>query len=312
MKKWRSSLLRLRLKISLLLSLLFSLESNAAPCCGGTANVPSLITGDDRAQISTTFSSSYTVAESLVDGGVRYRHNSDNESTQTLRLDAATLLSDRFQLGTTLPILRRSRSRSGNQAESTGIGDIALNLGYELLPEWSYSSWRPKGILFLTTTLPTGGSIYESSALYRVDSRGRGFYALSLGSLFLKNWGDWDLSLLGELHRAFSRTIQNDSGSLGLHPGWGASGSLSAGWNPGAFRVGVALSPSFEEPVATDGIVVGSGEKSSLWTVALQLSYLVDPTLSTSLTYSDQTLISGHNSNLNRGIALLIQKRWER
>lgn len=277
--------------------------------------MPSLISGDDRAQVTATFSTATVVAEAPVGGGVSYRSTSDKEQAQSLRLDAATLLSDRLQAGVTLPLMLRSRIRGTNQAEAAGLGDMAFSLGYEFLPEWSYSAWRPKGLVFLSATLPTGGSIYDSTKLYRVDSRGRGFFAFSLGTLLTKSWGDWDGSLLVEGHRALPRTITNDLGTLGLKPGWGMSAMASVGVSPwgGDFRLGLSLAASAEDPTATDGIVVGRGEATSLWTTAAQLSYMASSELSLSLIYSDQTLIRGSaNSALNRGFAFLIQKRWER
>jgi hypothetical protein len=292
-----------------------SVRAFGAPCCGGTANVPSLISGDDRMQVSTTLSSSNVVAEAPVGGGIRFRSDSDTEIAQTLRIDAALLLSDRIQSGITIPVIRRNRMRGSTEAGATGLGDIALSLGYEVLPDWSYSVWRPKGIIFLSANLPTGGSIYDSTQLYRIDSRGKGFFSLSAGALLLKSWGNWDVSLLAEGHRSFSRSISNEMGVLTLTPGWGASGTLSVGYSPfsGAVRIGIGLSPSIEEPVTTEGLVVGEGEKQALWAASAQLSYMASDDLSMSLTYSDQTIIrASENAALNRTFAFLVQKRFER
>jgi hypothetical protein len=300
---------------SLFLSLLVGNKLWAAPCCGGAANIPSLISGDDQAQISTTLSSSQVVAEAPVGGGIKYRKPNDNETAQTLKLDAAALLSDRWQAGITVPITRRYRARGANEVSAYGLGDLSLSAGYEALPDWSYSAWRPKAIVFLSTTFPTGGSIYDAKELYRIDSRGRGFYSISVGALIIKNFGIWDSSFVVEGHRAFSRTLESDEGELKLNPGWGGSGTLAAGVSPwgGDFRLGLSLSPSFESPISTEGIISGQGEKVSLWTSAVQLSYMINELTSLSLTYSDQTLIkASDNSALNHSFAFLVQKRWER
>ncbi len=298
-----------------LFALIFSQISEAAPCCGGTANIPSLISGDDSAQLTTSILSSQVIAEAPVGGGIKYRKSNDNESARTIKIDAATLLSDRWQAGISLPMTQRSRNRGSSEASATGLGDISVNLGFEALPDWTYSPWRPKGIVFLTTTFPTGGSIYDAKELFRVDSRGRGFYSISAGLLLLKTWGAWDTSLVMEAHRPLSRTIKNELGELNLKPGWGTSGNFSLGVSPlnGDFRIGISMAPSFEAPVATEGLVSGQGEKVNLWTAATQLSYMANENLSMSLTYSDQTLIrASDNTALNRSVAFLIQKRWER
>ncbi|NBT57714.1 hypothetical protein EBT16_02905 [bacterium] len=301
----------------LFFALLFHLQnfSPAAPCCGGTANIPSLISGDDSSQFTATFSSGRTVAEAPVDGGVKYRKDNDRESSQTLRLDGAMLLSDRTQASISLPFIRKSRSRGNTSSDSMGLGDVGLNLGYEALPEWSYNSWQPRALCFVSATLPTGRSLYDAKELYNVDSRGRGFWTLSSGVLFLKMLGNWDFSLLLEGHRSFSREIENDLGILKLIPGWGGSGLLALGVSPGAgdLRLGLSLSPSFEQATQTEGVFSGKGESTKLWTAAAQISYLVDRAHSLSLVYSDQLAIQvSKNVPLNRTLALLFQTRWER
>jgi len=317
-KPLKSNSLRSNWKINCLIfsviAVNFTTLAFSAPCCGGTANIPSLISGDDSAQFTTTVISSQVVAEAPVGGGVKYRKPNDSEVAQTLKFDAATLISDRWQTGISIPLTRRSRSRT-TEATASGIGDVSLNIGYEALPDWTYSAWRPKGIVFLTTTFPTGGSIYDAKELYRIDSRGRGFYSLSGGLLLLKNWGVWDTSLVMEAHRPFTRTITNETGELRLIPGWGTSGSVSVGISPlsGDLRIGISLSPSYDSAITTEGVISGQGEKVILWNSAAQLSYMANENLSMSLTYSDQTFIkASDNSALNRTLAFLVQKRWER
>ena len=195
------------------------------------------------------------------------------------------------------------------------MGDVSLGLASDAIPDWDYSVWRPKGTVFLSLTLPTGGSIYDAKELYRVDSRGRGFYSLSTGALLNKSWTVWDASLVFEAHQPFSRTITNELGDLYLKPRWGTSSSLNAGVSPfsGDLRFGLSLAYSYESPIATEGVISGSGEKVVLWTPAAQISYMPNDYLSMSLLYSDQTLIhASENSALARGVSFLVQKRWER
>jgi len=301
--------------IFLLIVLSLSPVAKAAPCCGGAANVPNLISGDDRAQLSLGLSHASTFADSLPGGELRDRSGEDSEVAQTFRLDAATLISDRWQLGLSLPLVRRSRARANAADETFGLADLNVSIGYEILPLWDYSPWRPKGFLFIDVIVPTGRSAYESTALYRLDSRGRGFWGAGAGMYLLKNWGDWDVSLLGEFHRSIGKTIATASGSLTLHPGWGAQTVLATGWSPGAgnFRLGLALGFSHEDGVATSGVIGGEGAPIRTLTPSAQVAYLVDSSLSLNATYSDASLIGGNsNTALQRSIGLVVQKRWER
>jgi hypothetical protein len=287
----------------------------AAPCCGSTANTPSLITGDDETQVTTTITASSVVAEVNPSGKLKTRPESDRESAQGLRLDAATLLSDRFQIGLTLPTLRRNRERNTTQVEAMGLGDLSFQLAYELLPEWSYSDWQPKGFVFVGGTLPTGGSSYDSQMLYSIDSRGRGFYGASLGAFLMKNFGNLDFSLLLESHRYFQKTKLTDVGELVLSPGWGFSQTVNMGFSPGgsAFRLGLSLSHSHEDPVKTSGLFEGRGEPVSLWTPMVQLGFLAKRDLSFNVNFSDQRVLgNSKNTPLNQTLGVVIQKRWER
>lgn len=302
----------------ILVSLLFSLLSPialAAPCCGSAANVPGLITGDDRLQLTATASTAGVVADAPVGGGINSRADRDSEIRQMLRLEGATLLSDRWQMGASLPIIRRVRDRGSSHAEATGLGDLVLTAAFEALPEWSYSAWRPKAFVFLGATLPTGSSIYDSALPYRIDSRGRGFYSLSLGGLATKAWGSWDVQFLAEGHYSLPRNMETELGVLHLVPGVGYSSSLGVGYSPGggSLRAGVSGTVSVESAVQTTGLTAGSGEAITLVTPTLQLNYLFSSELSLGLFYSDQALVAASdNSSLSRSVSFMLQKRWPR
>ncbi|MEN0057817.1 MAG: serine protease spb1, partial [Bdellovibrio sp.] len=85
---------------------LLSPSTWAASCCGGGFSIPALILGDDKAQWTSTFSSSHVSDEVLADE--KWLRRQDNNQTYTLKLEAATLLSDTWQAGFSLPLLLRS------------------------------------------------------------------------------------------------------------------------------------------------------------------------------------------------------------
>lgn len=302
-------------KLLLLCLVLGASALRGAPCCGSTANIPNLITGDNQTQLTSSLSYSRVLADVNPQGVLKARSDSDREIAQSLRLDGATLLSDRIQAGLTLPMVRRSRERNDNQVEAMGLGDVSFQVAYELVPEWNYSDWRPKGFLFAGGILPTGGSTYDSQLLYAIDSRGRGFYGASLGSLWLKALGNWDFSILLEGHRYFSKTRATDLGDLLLTPGWGFTQSLGLGFSPwgSAIRLGFSLSHSTEDPVQTSGVFQGKGEPTVLWSSAVQVGYLASNDLSFSVNFSDQSVFgSSTNTALNQSVGVMMQKRWER
>lgn len=283
-------------------------RAQAAACCSGNAVAPSIITGDNRAQLGASISHGSVIGDAPASGLPVFRSARDSEQSQTLRLDGAMLLSDRWQLGASLPVIRRSRQIGSRFESAQGPGDLSFDIGYEALPEWSYSRWRPRGFLFTRLTLPTGRSIHDSETGWAVDSRGRGQWAAALGGILLKTWGAWDASLLIEGHRLFGRKF----GDLDVGGSWGTSAALGLGFSPGGgdLRVGAALAPAYDTGFETN---LGQSSYQLAWTAALQLGYVLGDTQSLSAVYSDQTLFGpARNVALQRSVAVAFQQRWER
>jgi hypothetical protein len=301
--------------VALLSFLAISQVGIGAPCCGGASSIPTLMTGDDRAQFSAIVSQGSVVGDAPAHGVPVFRKDSDSEITQTVLLSGSYLISDLWQWGAGLPIVRRSRDTGGGQAAATGLGDVTTNVAFEFLPERSYSLWRPKGYVFFQMTLPTSPSVYDAHESYQVDARGRGFFALALGTAFIKTIDGFDLLASLEGHRSFSRTLENSDGSeLRLSPGFGGSMILGGGYSPGggAFRIGASVSPVYEDAIHSNEEVAGSEPESKLvWNTSLQLGYAIQDEWSTSLTYTDQTLIGpAKNVTLSRTVTFIAQKRW--
>lgn len=289
--------------------------SVAAPCCGSVASVPSLMSADDRSQISTSFSVGSISGEATDEGKVRPRGN-ELDQTQRLGISGAFLVSDRFQTGFAVPVVRRVRSRGAAEASAWGLGDISGTVAYESLPEYVYSWWRPKGFLYLSVNAPTGVSEYETGEILRVDVRGRGFWSLGMGTQLSKTYGPMDLQLLGELRRSFPRTVRPVAVSedYRLSPGWGTTLEAGIGYRPFRnLRVGVALNHNFEDSVRASGVVESVYAPHTFWTSSFSASYQFQKDMLASLAYQDQTLFGGaRNVALSRVTLFTLQKNWER
>ncbi|NDD93253.1 hypothetical protein EBZ37_14380, partial [bacterium] len=189
-------------------------------------------------------------------------------------------------------------------------------------PEWDYSSWKPRSFVFTQLTLPLGGSVYElqnPGDRWGLEARGRGLTQLGMGVLFIKGWTHWDASLSFEAHRPLSRSFstEKDLQSLEVRPSWGTSLGLSLGFSPEStpLRFGFSLSPQYEGSIRTR---IGSdlfnvSEPQILWNSTLQASWLMNPSSTLTTAYNDQTWFGpAQNVALNRSVAFLLQKRWER
>lgn len=299
----------MRFAAKLLFLTLFSVGTRAfaAACCGGGIAAPALIAGDERAQMTGSLLASEVRADVGTDGWWRQRPS--RERVEDLRIEGAHLLSDRWQLGASVPFVRRVR----NGRSSSGLGDTTINAGYEFLPDWDYNPWRPKGLGYLQLTIPSGESVFEAEDAFQLSARGRGFWALGLGTLLSKVIRRYDVFTSLDVHRSFARRFANSQTRGHLEPGWGGSLGVGGGYNLGAWRFGGGLTWTYEDPVDVRGDVRSDGSAQRYATAVLSAGRSFTGDWSASLNYTDQTWFgTPSNTSLSRGVMLVLQKRWLR
>jgi hypothetical protein len=281
----------------------------AAACCGGGASFPSLILSDDQAQVGLSSSYSRVVGDVPSHGIAVFRSSEKKESNLTYAIDASGIFYDRWQVGAQLAVIRHSYETSKNNFSAWDFGDAAATLGYEILPEYAYSIWKPRGFLFMQAIFPTGKNVYESKMPGAVDAGGKGYYSLSIGSFLIKSWHEWDTSLRCAYVHSFPKKFNLSDGSqIWVRPGYLMNAALSLGYSPGKslWRIGMGLNPSYT-----------AYEKSKnyrlVWNSTFDLSRILFSRWVTGLSYNDQTLMGpAKNTTLERGITFFLRYRWER
>ncbi|QDK38142.1 serine protease spb1 [Bdellovibrio sp. NC01] len=286
-----------------------SLQTYAASCCGGGFAFPALILGDDKAQVTASYSYGQVTDDVLANG--KWLHRDDDNQSQTYKIEAAMLLSDAWQAGLTVPVVYRKVANEN----STGLGDVSGGVGYEFLPELSYSAWKPKGIAYLQITLPTSPSVYDSDNIFATDSRGRGFFTVGSGAVFTKVFGRWDANASAELHKSFEREFDNAGagGKITATPGWGHSFTVGGGWSYGDLRLGSSLSSMSEDAIRISGAQSSNGSIQKNMTWSMIANYMLGLESALTLSYADQTLFGApENSSLSKTVTLSYQQRWQR
>lgn len=297
----------MRFLFSLFILIIMAGKASAAACCGGSFAAPSIIAGDDKAQV-TISAAQENITTDVYTNGI-WKKRDEAENIQSLKIEGAHILSDRWQAGLSVPVVQRSRA----QQSSSGLGDLAVTLGYEYLPDWDYNPIRPKGIGFLQITAPTGKSIYDSDHIYGLDSHGRGFWSLGAGTLLTKTWSRFDAFASFEWHRSFNKSVNHNRVSGTLKPGWGSNVGIGTGYNITNFRFGGSLTWSEEEAISIEGPQNSQGAAQRFARLNLSGSYMVSEELAWTLNYSDQTIVgSATNTSLGRSVSVLLQKRWPR
>lgn len=290
------------------LILFFQLQAWSAACCGGGFAAPTIISGDDKAQITSSLSTTEVVIDNVDSQGI-WRKWDSHQQVKTFKIDIAHIFLDRFQAGFSVPVIERRHESTSY----SGLGDVSTSLGYEYLPDWDYNPWRPKGIGFIQVTLPTGKSRADSE-VGGLDSRGNGFWSLGVGTLLTKNWTKLDGFVSVEAHRSKSKDISNSQFTGKVQPGYGGNLGLGLGYNLSDYRIGSAVTWTYEDVIKTLSTnTANSGSIERYATAALSLSYMYSDDWSGTVNYTDQTIVgSPVNTSLGRGIALLLQRKWGR
>jgi hypothetical protein len=285
-------------------------ESWAAPCCSAGSALPSLVTNDDAAQISVMTSFSDTVMDAPSSGIPVLRSDQNADYSWLTRVSGAFKFWEDWQVGFGMNVMSRSTLASNQPFSASGLGDSDFTIAYEVLPEWYYSKWKPRGWLYLQTVLPTGKAIQDPSVQNPADVRGQGVFQSVIGLTLTKSWNQWDAFLIPEVRVIYSKSF-SDSGT-DLSGTWGGSLMLGAGYSFSNFRVGLRTQPVYQNTrrvfSQNNASIIPA---KNVWNSGLDLSYLFGDEWLAALSYSDQTLIGDpRNTALERGGGLLISKKW--
>ncbi len=294
------------------LSVILSKSAWAAPCCAGSSSIPALITADEAQLLSVSYSFGKVIGDAPgISGGVPvFRDDlSPSETHQNFALNYASLLnvfeSDRIQAGVSIPVVSNEVKSSGTvpSESTTALGDVSFTLGYETLPEWEYSEWKPRIFSFAQVVAPTGRSTYESQKTLQTDVTGLGFWQTQLGSVAIKRWNIWDATAVIKLGHYFA--TQMTSGA------WSAASSLGVGYSFGKiWRIGTSLEPNYLSPIVVNSIQTSP---KLVWNTGVTLTALLGADQALVLSYNDQTWVGpAINTSLARTVGLTLQQRFER
>lgn len=297
--------------VSTLLTLLSNPFVQAAPCCSAGSSLPALITNDDHAQVSLMNSSNYTIMDAPDQGIPVLRSEQNSDQSWLIRIAGAIKFWESWQIGVGASFIDRSTRISGHEFQANGLGDSDVSIAYEVLPEWNYSQWKPRGWIYFQTVFPTGNSIYDPNLESAASVRGQGVFQSVLGLSLTKALKSWDFLLLPEIRRLFGKSFR-ESGSR-ISGTWGGALLLGVGYNFSDWRVGLSIQPIFQESRS----ILSSGTASTIpqkrvWNTNLSLSYLLNSEWTGSIQYSDQTLMGpARNTTLERGLGILVSRKWE-
>jgi hypothetical protein len=214
--------------------------------------------------------------------------------TKTLRrlrygLNAAYEVRDRHQVFANASFVQGEYRNFSVSQSASNPSDVLLGYSYEVLPEYTYSRWKPIVYLSAFINLPTGTSIYDDESLLEgAGVTGHGQTGLGLGFTIKKTLSPWTLVAQARMIRLFEEDFSVASVS-GFNDGAisGIATYASSLW-------GLSLSGGLTWSFLTPRTLINqnlTSESSDFLAVVLALQKVFSDEFSVSFSYSDQSLL---------------------
>jgi hypothetical protein len=191
----------------------------AASCCGGGSATALSVPKYARAIADLSFDSELYDGYWNREGNHRPDPPNSDLKQYRLNLGLGYRFANDWQASVSLPYVWNDNNYSGISSQTSGMGDTALAVTYELLDDKSPLKVRdlqdlvPGVSLGLSLLLPTGISPYDDQKS-SFDITGRGFYRLDGTVLIEKSFRPWNLSLAVGYGTHFERSVNREYGKF--------------------------------------------------------------------------------------------------
>ena len=233
---------------SLALLFLYQGPSFGAACCGGSSTAPLIMAKEMKSTVIFSLTKDSLTNSASNDGVTSSRSKELNSITDQLNVGAIYSLSPYLQLAGSFTYLSQYALTKATQESSSGLKDATIQLNYEFLPEYFYSTWKPRGFIFSSFTTPIGKSIYDSKKPFQTDAISNGQYSLNSGLYFIKNWSQWDANFLVSLSHVFSKDFQANGQAIQVRDYQKFISNIEIGFTPenSNLRVGTLFNFSYQ------------------------------------------------------------------
>ena len=297
-------------RIFIIILLSYQSLALANSCCGQTP--ASFVVLNMKQTLSASLGYSYMQAQGRVFNNPDeffIWNNDKRRIIQSTQLSLAGSLSSRHQISMTTALMS-SDYRSGNeQGSSQNLSDTLIGYHFELLPEYTYSAWKP--VVFVSTflNLPTGQSIYDPASLSEgADVTGHNQWGYGVGLTLRKvyfpltlTWqSKWIHLIEEEFQQATVSDFEDISSAFLL--------DYTAELLPVTLTTGVTW--SYLSPRRIGGLAPRSGS-SEVTSFLASILKTIDDSWALSLAYNDQTLLGRpRNIILNRTLTFNINYNY--
>jgi len=233
---------------SLVLLFLYQSRSFGAACCGGSSTAPLIMAKEMKSTVIFSLTKDSLTNSASNDGVTSRRSKEINSITDQLNVGAIYSLSPYLQIAGSFTYLSQHAVTKEAQESSSGLKNGTIQFNYEFLPEYFYSTWKPRGFIFSSLTTPLGKSIYEAKKTFQTDAISDGQYSLNSGLYFLKNWSRWDANFLISFSHFFSKDFESNDQTIQVGNYQNFISNIEVGFTPESSnsRIGILFNFSYQ------------------------------------------------------------------
>lgn len=279
------------------LLLIFTYLSHGNSCCGQTPSSFPVLYQQESVLISASLAQSQSLGRIYNDPNAFYVWNSDKKRTlSAFNVAVGTTFTEHHQIFLNTAMMRGQWQDAEGKAYKDHLADSQLGYSYELLPEYTYSPWKPVVFVSALMNLPTGKSIYDVNELSEgADVTGANQWGTGGGVTARKVLFPFTLVLQGKYLRLLPKSFA--AADVGASDDVAASGFMTYAqrdWDM-TFTAGITWSYLSSREIKNRGL---SSEPTESCNVILSLQKIIGRRYSMGLSYSDQSLVGRARNTL--------------
>lgn len=297
-----------RILIIITISLIASI-AQANSCCGQSPASFTILSLQQKLSLSLSHTLIRSAGRVYSDPKQFFIWENKRRQIQSTTLNAAGTFGQRHQLFINTSFMSSSYEDAVEKANAHHLSDTLLGYSYELLPEYSFSYWKP--IIYITAllSLPTGHSIYDHSQISEgTEVTGHNQWGMGVGITAKKVYFPYTLTLQARSIRLLPEEFPLTE-VLGFYDHSMAFlvNYASTFWSL-AFNAGITWSYLSERRLQPSNI---SSNSTQVNTILIGLQKPLDEHWSAGINYSDQTLLGpARNTILNRNYSFNINYNY--
>lgn len=286
-----------------ILALTMTGQVHANSCCGQTPSSYLVMYQHQK----YTFSPSVSYTQSLG----RVNNNEDfnvwggdkKRVLQVLNLNAAAAVGESGQFFLASGHVTSNYQEDGNSASARNFSDTLVGYTHELIPEYTYSSWKPVVYLSAMVNAPTGHSIYDKNELSEgADVTGHNQWGFGAGITARKVFFPVTLLAQGKVLRLLAKDFSGTEVSGFYDSSLAGFVTYAFRWQDVSLTGGLTWNHLSSREITS---IAGASGSSQVTTAIVSVQKPLNDNWALAFAVSDQTLIGEpRNTLLNRSYTL--------